>query len=199
MLDLGCGDGRMLSQLTERRAVTGLGADIDIHHVIDALDRGLDVFQMDMDELLAGLPDNAYDYAILSETLQVVMRPRDALRGMLRVAREGIVTFPNFGKWSLRLQLAFRGRMPKDPTLPYEWYDTPNIHLFTLKDFAWLCHDEGVALTGLSCIGRGWLGSLLVRVKWCTLGADRVLAKVSRTGRLTADVKCPACRSILEK
>ncbi len=198
VLDLGCGDGRLLSLLVEQRAATGLGADIDIHHVIDALDRGLDVFQMDIDELLAELPDNAYDYAILSETLQVVLRPREVLRAMLRVAREGIVTFPNFGKWSLRLQLAFRGRMPKDPTLPYEWHDTPNIHLFTLTDFAHLCRDEGVAMTGLSCIGRGRLGALLVRMKWCNLGADRVLAKVSRTGSLSDDVKCPACRSILE-
>jgi homoserine O-acetyltransferase len=180
VLDLGCGRGDLLSLLREKRSVSGIGVDIDIQHVIDVIDAGHNMFQGDIDAGLAMIPDGTYDYAILSETLQVVHKPRLVLREMLRVAREGIVTFPNFGKLLHRVQLGLRGRMPVGRTLPFEWYDTPNIHLFTLQDFAEVCRKDAVCINEIVCIPAGLIGRLLVALGFCNLGADRVIAKIER-------------------
>jgi methionine biosynthesis protein MetW len=180
VLDLGCGDGRLLSLLKARRGIRGVGVDISIESVIDVLDAGHDILQGDIDAGLATIPAGSYDYAILSETLQVVRKPRFVLGEMLRVARYGIVSFPNFAKWSLRLQLGLRGRMPKGKSLPFEWYDTPNIHLFTLKDFGALCREDGIRILQVHCVPDSPIGALLVRMQCCNLGADRVLVKIAR-------------------
>ncbi len=183
VLDLGCGNGELLSLLAERCGARGLGVEIDLAHLIDVIDRGHDVVQADIDAGLAMLPDKSYDYAILSETLQVVHKPRLVLREMLRTADQGIVSFPNFGRWAHRLRLLARGRMPKGGALPYEWYDTPNIHLFTLRDFFEVCRAEGIRILETACVPEGAVSTLLVRLGWCNLGADRVIARIAREAK----------------
>lgn len=180
VLDLGCGNSILLSQLAEKRSITGIGVDIDLNHVIEAIDSGHDIFQADIDTGLAMIPDGTFDYAILSETLQVVRNPRFVLKEMLRVAKKGIVTFPNFGKWSHRLHLCATGRMPKGNSLPFEWYETPNIHLFTLRDFIALCRQDGIKILNTVCIATCPVGRLLINIGLRNLGADRVLVKITR-------------------
>ena len=179
VLDLGCGGGELLSELSRRCQVSGIGVDIDLDNVIQVIDRGHDVFQNDIDAGLAMIPDGAYDYAILSETMQVVHKPRFVLREIQRVARRGIVSFPNFGQWSHRLHLWTTGRMPKGGALPFEWYDTPNIHLFTLRDFVDLCREDDITILSTACLTEGWLGRALVRMGFRNLGADHVLVEIA--------------------
>ncbi|MFZ4396560.1 MAG: homoserine O-acetyltransferase MetX [Kiritimatiellia bacterium] len=179
VLDLGCGDGRLLAQLVSDHRL-GLGVDISLDHVISVLARGLPVFQGDMDEGLAMIPDQSYDYAVLGETLQVVRRPLNVLREMLRVAREGIVSFPNFANWNNRARIGLTGRMPKSAALPFDWHDTPNIHLTTLRDFTDLCHSESIRITQIFPIAANPLGRLFNQMSLTNLGAERVLVKISR-------------------
>jgi homoserine O-acetyltransferase len=181
VLDIGCGDGELLAKLDDQLNARGVGVDYDLSQVIRVIDSGYDVFQEDVDGGLALIPDQSYDYAILSETLQVVRHPRVVLKEMLRVAKEGIVSFPNFGKFSHVLRLWSAGRMPVGGSLPYEWYDTPNIHLFTLRDFVELCRKDGIDILDMACIPRGPISRLLVKLKLCNLGADRVLVKIARS------------------
>lgn len=180
VLDLGCGDGTLLSLLAERRGTTGMGVEIDIEAIIEVIDKGHDAVQADIDAGLAMIPDKAYDYAVLSETLQVVRRPRAVLRELLRVADEGIVSFPNFGRLAHRLRLWLKGRMPKGGALPHEWYDTPNIHLFTLADFQALCREDGIRILETACIPEGRASRLLLAAGLRNLGADRVIARIAR-------------------
>jgi len=135
VLDLGCGDGSLLAHLRDEKGCFVRGLEITPEGVAACLGRGLSVVQADLDEGLAGYPDDAFDVVVLSQTLQVVRRPAFVLREMLRVSGQGIVSFPNFGHWRVRAYLAFRGRMPVSRSIPYSWYDTPNIHHTTLKDF----------------------------------------------------------------
>ena len=180
VLDLGCGSGDLLTRLREKRGIRGLGVDIDLKAITDVIDKGHDTFQEDIDNGLAMIPDNAYDYAILSETLQTVRKPRFVLSEMLRVAGKGIVSFPNFGTWLHRLRLCRTGRMPKGGALPFEWYDTPNIHLFTLNDFVDICRADGITLLNITCISDSVVGWMLVKMGLRNLGADRVLVKIAR-------------------
>ena len=180
VLDLGCGDGELLALLTKRRQVSGLGMDIDLRRAINAMGRGIDVLQGDIDEGLPLIPPKSYDYVILSETLQVVRKPRLVLNEMLRIADRGIVTFPNFANWSHRLQLGLLGRMPKSGSLPFNWYDTPNIHLATLKDFVDLCRQDGIRITRLVGISGGAINRLFLALGMNNLGADRVVVEVTR-------------------
>jgi len=181
VLDLGCGGGDLLTLLARRRNAVGIGVDIDIDNVLRVTDLGHDVFQGDIDAGLAMIPDNAYDCAILSETLQVVRQPRAVLAELLRVAREGIVTFPNFGNWVNRLSLFFRGRMPQGGALPFAWYETPNIHLFTLKDFQDLCRMDGIEILELTCTSDCGLCRFLNAIGLRNAGTSRVVARVART------------------
>lgn len=142
VLDLGCGDGELMELLIKEREVTARGVEISEEGVYRCIARGLSVHHGDLDEGLEDYPDEAFDYVILSQTLQAVRKPRLVLEEMLRVGRLGIVTFPNFAYWRSRLDLGLRGRMPVTDDLPYEWYDTPNIHLTTIRDFLRLCREE---------------------------------------------------------
>jgi methionine biosynthesis protein MetW len=135
VLDVGCADGELLALLQDTRAVDGRGIELSQSGVNTAVGRGLAVIQGDADSDLDNYPDDTFDYVILSQTLQATRNPRRVLESMLRIGRHAIVSFPNFGHWRIRLQILLRGRMPVTKNLPYEWYDTPNIHFCTIRDF----------------------------------------------------------------
>jgi methionine biosynthesis protein MetW len=135
VLDVGCGDGALLRLLAETKAVDGRGIELSQQGVNDCVAKGLSVIQGDADKDLADYPDDAFDYVILSQTIQATREPRVVLEHMLRIGRRAIVSFPNFGHWRIRAQLAFRGQMPVTETLSHAWYDTPNIHFCTIRDF----------------------------------------------------------------
>ncbi|MDJ1157446.1 methionine biosynthesis protein MetW [Chelatococcus sp. SYSU_G07232] len=146
VLDVGCGDGALLQLLAERRGVDGRGIELSREGVSQCVARGLSVIQGDADIDLADYPDDAFDYVILSQTIQAMRRPRVVLEHMLRIGRRAIVSFPNFGHWRIRLELALKGRMPVTENLPYSWYDTPNIHFCTIRDFVALCDGVGARM-----------------------------------------------------
>lgn len=144
VLDLGCGDGELLQRLASERSCRGRGVEIDEHRIRACIGKGISVFQGNLDEGLADHESHSYDYVVLNQTLQMVHRPDRLLREMIRVGRNVIVGFPNFGYYQNRVQLAVRGRMPVTGTLPYQWFETPNIHLCTLRDFRRLCNDLSI-------------------------------------------------------
>jgi len=146
VLDLGCGDGELLQWLAANKNVDARGVEIAGEKVRRAIARGVSVFQGDIDQGLADYPDGAFDYVILSQTLQETRQPRQVLREMLRVGRSGIVAFPNFGHWRVRLSMLTSGRAPRTKLFPYEWYDSPNIHFLTVEDFESLAALEGLAI-----------------------------------------------------
>ena len=146
VLDVGCGDGTLLRILAETRDVDARGIEIQQSGVNQCVARGLSVVQGDADTDLVNYPDNAFDYAILSQTIQATHRPRDVLEQLLRIGARAIVSFPNFGHWRVRSQIMFAGRMPVTKNLSYAWYDTPNIHFCTIKDFIALCDDLGASV-----------------------------------------------------
>jgi len=145
VLDVGCGDGELL-QLLERRGVDGRGIEISREGVNASVAKGLAVVQGDADTDLGDYPNDAFDYVVLTQTLQATRRPREVLEHMLRIGRHAIVSFPNFGHWSIRLGLLFGGKMPRTKNLPDTWYTTQNIHFCTIKDFRDLCGDVGAKM-----------------------------------------------------
>lgn len=142
VLDLGCGEGELLAWLAENKGVDARGVEISAAKVQRAIARGVSVYQGDIDEGLADYPDHAFDYVILSQTLQETHRPLKVLREMLRVGRRAIVAFPNFGHWPVRLSLLWTGRAPKTRLFPHEWFESPNIHILTVDDFEKLAAAE---------------------------------------------------------
>jgi methionine biosynthesis protein MetW len=135
VLDIGCGEGELLHLLSETRGVDARGMELSQRGVNHCVAKGLSVIQGDADVDLSDYPDDAFDYVILSQTIQATRHPRAVLENMLRIGRHAVVSFPNFGHWRIRAQLAFRGRMPVTQNLSYAWYDTPNIHFCTIRDF----------------------------------------------------------------
>ena len=145
VLDLGCGDGELLRELWQARQAPGYGVEIDDDSVLACVANDVNVLQVDLESGLSLFADGSFDCVILSETLQTIHRTELLMREMLRVGREAIVSFPNFGHWSARLQVAL-GRMPVSETLPYEWYETPNVHHCTISDFEELCRRLGIRI-----------------------------------------------------
>ncbi|MDD4101879.1 MAG: homoserine O-acetyltransferase [Kiritimatiellae bacterium] len=178
VLDLGCGNGSLLCILRQMRQCEGNGVEIDVEQVINAIGAGCNILLEDIDDGLAMIPDSSFDVAILSETLQTIKRPRELLRQILRVAREAVITFPNFACLEVRTRLLLSGRMPKGKQIPFEWYNTPNIHLFTLNDFLSLCRDDGIEVTDLICQGRGFAERILLALGWKNLGASSVIVRI---------------------
>ncbi len=146
VLDLGCGDGTLLQLLRARKQASGYGVEMDQRLIMECIARGLSVFQGNLDEGLRDFEDQSFDYVILNQTLPAVHRPAYVMDEMLRVGKMGIVSFPNFACWRVRWHLLTRGRMPVDEIIPYEWYDTPNIHHLTVVDFEEFCRKQGVAI-----------------------------------------------------
>ena len=188
ILDIGCARGRLLKLLRAEKDVKGVGVDIDFAPVLEALSRGNDVI---LDDMRSGagnenaenfylIPDDSFDTVILSETLQVMKRPLQVLKESLRIAKSAIVTFPNFGYLTTRSQLFFLGHMPVDEHLPLEWYNTPNIHLFTLRDFIRLCTDNGIRITEVRHHAESTIGRILIHLGNPNLGAERLIVKVER-------------------
>ncbi len=146
VLDLGCGNGDLLARLRDMKQVRGQGIEINSQAVMHCVKRGVPVCQIPILEGIRAFPDRNFDYVVLEETLQTLQQPAVVLNEMLRVGRRGIVSFPNFGYWRVRLDLGVRGRMPVTEWLPHRWYDTPNIHLLTLQDFVDWAEEEDVHL-----------------------------------------------------
>jgi methionine biosynthesis protein MetW len=158
VLDLGCGDGQLLARLAAEKQARGRGVDIQEDMVRACIARGISVFQGDLDEGLKDFASGSYDYVILNQTLQATHQPVLVVSEMLRVGRRAIVAFPNFGHLPVRLQLLLHGRMPVTPVLPYQWYDTPNIHLCTRRDFVLHCRSRGIRIERILDLGRPrWL------------------------------------------
>jgi methionine biosynthesis protein MetW len=152
VLDLGCGEGELLAWLAANKKVEGRGVEISGAKVAKAISRGVSVYQSDIDEGLADYPDQAFDYVILSQTLQETRHPLGVLREMMRVGRRVIVAFPNFGHWRTRLSMLFSGRAPRTKLFPYEWYDSPNIHYLTEQDFEELAANERMVIERRYCL-----------------------------------------------
>ena len=144
VLDLGCGDGELLAHLKKAKNVRDCGLEIDNDYINQCLRRGVNVLQQDIDQGLANFDSGSFDTVLLAQTLQAVRHPDLLVEEMLRVGRRCILTFPNFGYWRYRFEILLRGRMPVSKSLPYQWYDTPNIHFCTIKDFDTFCRDRNI-------------------------------------------------------
>lgn len=147
VLDLGCGNGELLKKLITEKKVTGTGIEIDQNYAIEAISKGLSIIRGDIDEGLKQFNDKEYDWVVLNQTLQSTQKPEFVIDEMLRISKKVIVSFPNFGYWKVRFYLFFKGKMPKSKTLPFEWYDTPNIHLLTIDDFFEYCKKRDIKIT----------------------------------------------------
>lgn len=154
VLDLGCGDGALLRYLTQTRGTTGYGVEIDDSGVLACVKNGVSVVQSDLERGLSGFEDGSFDYVVLSQTLQAMRNSEIIVREMLRVGREGIVTFPNFGYWKNRLEV-LRGRMPISENLPYEWFNTPNVRLCTVADFERFCSERHIRIVERKVLTHG--------------------------------------------
>ena len=182
VIDIGCGDGTLLNVLKKNRHVTGDGVEIDITEFEEAVADGNTLLWEDADEGISLVPDRHYDMAICSETLQVVQNPRGLLHEALRLADEAIVSFPNFAAYRIRLTLGLGGHLPVSKQLPFQWYDTPNIHLITLKDFRNLCDKEGIEIREIRAESRHLIGKLLLALGFRNLGASRIIARIACKG-----------------
>jgi methionine biosynthesis protein MetW len=179
VLDLGCGDGALLAHLAATHQVRGYGLEIDADNVTACLQRGVNVIQTDLDEGLAEYSEAAFDVVVMTQALQALQRPDQAVADMLRVGHTAIVTFPNFGHWRVRWAL-LRGRMPVTPALPETWFNTPNIHLCTVADFEALCTQRGWKIRRRALLNRvstaGWISRWLPN-----LFAEVALYELART------------------
>ncbi len=158
LLDLGCGDGTLLRRLIDDYQVQGYGLEIDPDSINQCIQKGLNVIEQDLNKGLKNFPDNSFDTVLMSQTLQALRNPHLVLDEMLRIGNRCIVTIPNFGHWQTRSFLAIRGRMPVTKQLAYQWYDTPNIHLFTYKDFEALCSERQIKILKRTFVGSQFLG-----------------------------------------
>ncbi len=153
VLDLGCGDGTLLKML-KNKGVHARGIDINQDNIVKCLEKGLSVIQGDIDEGLQEYPDKSYNYVILNQTLQSTEKPDFVIKEMLRVGEKVVVSFPNFAYWKVRFYLMFKGKMPKSRILPFQWYDTPNIHLLTIEDFHEFARNNGFKIEKTICMTK---------------------------------------------
>jgi methionine biosynthesis protein MetW len=178
VLDLGCGDGDFLQLLQQERQVRGLGLEIDDANITAGIAKGLNILEQNMDEGLSNFPDQSFDTVVMAHALQAVHYPDKILDEMLRIGQQGIVTFPNFGHWTCRVSLGTRGRMPVSKFMPHSWYNTPNIHFCTVKDFEALCSQKGIRIVGRDTVGNTKRRPLLARL-WPNLFAVTAIYRIS--------------------
>ncbi len=188
VLDIGCGDGRLLHALWRERKAVGVGFDRSFKGVLHCLDFNVPVIQRDLDkEGLSQIADNSFDFVIFNRTLQETQNPREVLLEILRIGKQAVVTFPNFGNWIVRKTIALNGRMPKSKFLPHEWYNTPNIHLFTLSDFTVLCKKENIHIKKLAFANGSVLSKLLTAIGFRNSGAEQVIAVIEKQNPESTD------------
>ncbi len=178
VLDLGCGNGELLAWLREHKQVSGYGLEIDPDNIARCIERGVNVIEQDLDKGLGNFASNSFDVVLMTQALQAVDRPDQVLREMLRIGRQCIITFPNFGHWRCRWYLASRGRMPVSEFLPYTWYDPPNIHFCTFKDFEALCREQNIRVLDRLAVDHQHRDSLLSRL-WPNLLGEIGIYRVS--------------------
>lgn len=155
VLDLGCGDGELLARLRDRKQIQGVGLENDHDKISECIEKDIAVVEYDLNRGLTLFEDNSYDTVVMTLALQAMQRPDEVLEEMLRIGHECIVAFPNFGHWKARWYLSLRGRMPVSDLLPYPWYDTPNIHFCTVKDFEALCRERGINILHREVVANG--------------------------------------------
>jgi methionine biosynthesis protein MetW len=189
VLDLGCGDGTLLAYLRETRKITGYGLEIDDDNIINCIKAGINVIHADLNEGLLNFPDNSFDYVMMTQAIQTIHSPDKLLMDMLRVGRQGIVTFPNFAYWRARLSFLFKGVMPSSRALPNEWYNTENIHLCTVRDFEKLCDKLDIEVLQRSVVDMehhaqrrmGWLPNWFGEIALYQLRSKPVKRITSKT------------------
>ena len=164
VLDLGCGDGSLLALLRDHKQVNGYGLEIDTGNIVECVRRGVDVIHRDLNNGLDDFEDQSFDTVIMSQSLQQTTKPDRIVEEMLRIGKEAIVTFPNFGHWTTRAYLGFRGRMPVSESLPYAWYETPNIHFFTFRDFEVFCRERGIKILERTVVDRNHEANWKIRL-----------------------------------
>tara|TARA_R110000850_G_scaffold89790_4_gene191931 strand:+ start:5197 stop:5793 length:597 start_codon:yes stop_codon:yes gene_type:complete len=179
LLDLGCGDGELLRYLSDHRKVTGYGLEIDPEKINACIERGVNVLEQNLDTGLSNFGDNSFDSVLMTQALQAVHYPDQVLEEMLRIGREAILTFPNFAHWRCRLYLGTKGRMPVSEFMPYTWYNTPNIHFCTFKDFEDLCRQRSIRILDRLVVDQAhqstWLSGL-----WPNLLGEIAIYRVTR-------------------
>ena len=179
VLDLGCGDGELLQRLKINRGVTGYGLENDPQQIQTCVANGINVIEKSLDRELDDFDDNSFDTVVMTFALQVMKHPDIILDEMLRVGKECIVTFPNFGNLQSRLSLLLTGKMPVTKHLPFTWYDTPNIHFCTVADFETLCQEKGYQILHRDMISTGWLNRLFKNI-WPNLFAETAVYHLAR-------------------
>jgi len=179
VLDLGCGNGTLLQSLQKNSQVEGYGLEIDPHEITACIERGVNVIETDIDEGLSRFNDNSFDTVVMTQALQVMRQPHVVLDEMLRIGNECIVTFPNFGNWHTRLFLSLRGRMPVTRQLAYQWYDTPNIHFCTVRDFENLCSERNIHIIHREFVAERIL-SRQIKGLWPNLFSETAIYHLSK-------------------
>ncbi|MDX1693537.1 MAG: methionine biosynthesis protein MetW [Ketobacteraceae bacterium] len=163
VLDLGCGDGTLLAMLKEEKSIAGYGIEINEDHIVECIRKNVNVIEQDLDSSLDNFETQSFDTVVMTQALQAVRYPDKVIDDMLRIGKECVITFPNFGHWRCRLFLALKGRMPVSRILPYTWYNTPNIHLCTFKDFEALCHRKSLTILNRTVVDSNDNDNPLIR------------------------------------
>lgn len=179
VLDLGCGDGSLLHFLNETKNVKSIGLEIDEKNIELCINNGVNVIEQNLDNGLSNFQSSSFDTVLLTQTLQALSNPQQLVEEMLRIGKKGIVTFPNFGNWKSRFYLASRGRMPVSKFMPHQWYDTPNIHFCTVKDFDALCREMNIRILTRTVVDSQHQGSWAVR-SWPNLLGEIAIYHITR-------------------
>jgi methionine biosynthesis protein MetW len=179
VIDLGCGEGELLSYLKNEKQCKGYGLEINPDSIVSCVEKGLNVIEHNLNEGLEHFKDDAMDTVIMTQALQAVSRPDELLDDMLRVGKEAIITFPNFGYWRTRFYLMTKGKMPMSKTLPFNWYDTPNIHMCTFRDFEKLCYEKSLTILNRTVVDKNHKKSLAIRT-WPNMLGEFAIYRVTK-------------------
>lgn len=179
VLDLACGEGDLLAALDSEKQVEGYGLEIDQDNITACISKGVNVIQQNIDDGLASIHNNSFDTVLMTQALQTMHRPDQTIDEMLRIGKECIVTFPNFGHWRARFYLAFRGRMPVSKFLPYTWYDTPNIHFCTFFDFERLCVERNIRILDRTVVDHDLRDRWWIKI-WPNMLGEIAIYRITR-------------------